>query len=196
MAAESAAMGSSDTMPISRVEIVMVAERAVQQGLLDLRAELGVKFQGIDSGLQAVQSFLSKLKELDENFENLSDNVTEAFKNNNALLRTEIKAMSGDIAQSAQNERVKTKEENAAIIEQLIKSQNENTKKQIDELEKNINIALENIKQNNMNMGGNRDRNETNDDRDFKGNKYGFNKDWKLEPTEKWSDNNLSLIHI
>ena len=171
-------------MPISEVDIVMVAERTVQQGLLDLRGELGATFQTIDSGLQGLQSIHYKLTEMEENFENLNDNVTAAFKNNNALLRNEIKAMAGDIAQ-------KQKDENAAAIEQATKTQTESMKKQIDELEKNINITLENIKQNNINVGGNRDRNETMDNNwDPKGNKYGFNKDWKLEVAEKWSDNN------
>ena len=38
-------------MGMSRVDIIMVAERAVQQGLLDLRADCGVKFAEIDAEL-------------------------------------------------------------------------------------------------------------------------------------------------
>ena len=68
----------------------MVAERAVSQGLADLRAELGVKFHGIDSTLKDIPDFQNKLKELDESLEDLGDQMTQAFKNNNALLRLSL----------------------------------------------------------------------------------------------------------
>ena len=114
----------------------MVAERAVGQGLADLRAELGVKFFGMDSKLNNLQDSQNKLKELEEGLEDLSDQMTQAFKNNNALLRNEIKAMAGDFIQNAQNESNKNKQENAAIFEQSMKAQQGETKKQIEELEK------------------------------------------------------------
>ena len=114
--------------------------------------------------------------------------MTEAFKRNNALLRSEVKALFGDITQNNQLERAKHEKDTAATMEQLIKIQSEATQKQINELEKNINVTLENIKQNNINASGNRDRNEY-EQHDQKGNKYGFNRDWKLGPGEQWADN-------
>mgnify|MGYP003330238147 CR=1 FL=1 len=111
----------------------MVAERAVQQGLLDLRGELGAKLQEIDSGLKGLQSLHSQITEMDENFENLNDNITAAFKNNNALLRNEIKAVSGDTAQ-------KSKDENAANVEQMLRTQNEKLQKQMLLMAKSKNL--------------------------------------------------------
>ena len=123
-------------MGSSNPELVMVAERAVEQGLLDLRGELGVKFKEVDDGLKDLQNFRI---EMDENFENLSDSMTAAFKNNNALLRGEMRALAGDIAQQAQNAANKS----ATATE----AQNESLKKQIFELEKNINITLANTRE-------------------------------------------------
>ena len=152
------------TMGASGVDAVMVAEQVVRQGLTDLRGELGIKFNESDSKIAAIDTGLKNLQNLHtqtcEDLESLSDTMTEAFKRNNALLRSELKALSGDIQQTAQIEGAKTKDENAANIEKLVKVQNENVKKQIDELEKNINTTLENIKQNGVNVNPNRERND------------------------------------
>ena len=77
----------------------MVAERAVQGRLQDLRAELGVKFHEIENGGSGLKSLGTKMGELEWEIENLNDNVTEAFKKNNALLRDEIQALKGDMSE-------------------------------------------------------------------------------------------------
>ena len=59
-------------------EIAMLAERAVQQGVNDLRGEIGVKFQEIENGVQDLKSELEKANE------DLGDKMTDAFKANNA----------------------------------------------------------------------------------------------------------------
>ena len=92
----------------------MVAERAVTQGLNDLRGELGVKFHEIENGDSGLKSLLSKITDIQENFENLNDKITNTSKNNNALLRNEILAMKGGIAQ-----------ESAATLEQQLNNFNE-----------------------------------------------------------------------
>ena len=88
-----AAMGASG------VAAVMVAERTVRQGLTDIRGELGVKFGEVDSNILKIESGMKNLQNLHtqtcEDLEGLSDNMTEAFKRNNALLRSEFKALSG-----------------------------------------------------------------------------------------------------
>ena len=95
-----AAVGNATApMGISEAEIVMVAERAVTQGLNDLRGELGVKFHEIENGGTGMKFLQSKLSDLEDEISNLSDSVTTAFKNKNQLLRNEIRAMKGDIAQ-------------------------------------------------------------------------------------------------
>ena len=71
----------------------MVAERAVQQLISDLRGELGVKFQEIETLIVANKS------EAEEGISDLSAALTDAFKQNNASLRNEIKASVGDAAQ-------------------------------------------------------------------------------------------------
>ena len=93
------AANATNTMGISEAEIVMVAERAVTQGLNDLRGELGVKFHEIENGGTGMKFLQSKLSDLEDEISNLSDSVTTAFKNKNQLLRNEIRAMKGDIAQ-------------------------------------------------------------------------------------------------
>ena len=166
----------------------MVAERTVQQ----LRLELGVKFQELDSNHANLQILLSKLQktqeEMEEGFESLQDNVTNAFKHNNGLLRTEMKALVGDIGQKNEENLNKIKEENAATIEELLKKHNESIKKQHDILEKNINDSLKNIQENGINKT-NKERNDMDWERKKSGNKYGFNKEYKLAEKELWADN-------
>ena len=77
----------------------MVAERAVQQQIDDLRGELGIKFNQLENGEGGLKALGLKLGELEEELSNLNTSVTDAFKNNNALLRSEIQAMKGDLSQ-------------------------------------------------------------------------------------------------
>ena len=116
------ASNATNTMSISQADIYMVAERAVTQLMDGLRGELGVKFHELENGEQGLQVLHSKLGELEEELGNLSDNVTTSFKQNNGLLRNEIKAAKGDIVTE---------------IEIKIK-----VAKQIEELERNINTTL------------------------------------------------------
>ena len=67
------AASASDTMRTSGVDVVMVAERAVDQKILDLRGELGVKFHEIENGESGIQNIISKVKDLEEYFEHLND---------------------------------------------------------------------------------------------------------------------------
>ena len=60
--------------------------------------------------------------------------------------------------------------------------------KTITELEKNINITLENIKQNNNRGESKSGSGENQGWHDSKGNKYGFNKECKIEPSDRWTD--------
>ena len=55
----------------------------------------------------------------------------------------------------------------------------------INELEKNINISLQNIKENGISGNSGKHR-ESGDGEDWtnKGGKYGFNKEYKLEPND------------
>ena len=106
---------------MSQQEVVMVAERAVTQSANDLRGEIGIKFQEIENGVKSeisvirgelgvkfneiengkggLKSIGMKLGEMESEIENLNDNVTEAFKKNNALLRNEIQALKGDLSE-------------------------------------------------------------------------------------------------
>ena len=68
----------------------MVAERAVGQQINDLRGELGVKFHEIENGDNGLKSLKS---EIENEMSTLNDNLTDAFTQNNALLRREIQAM-------------------------------------------------------------------------------------------------------
>ena len=71
----------------------MVAERAVQQLIDDLRGELGVKFREIEQLIEGNKS------EADEAVSDLAAAMTDAFKQNNATLRNEMQAIKGDITQ-------------------------------------------------------------------------------------------------
>ena len=107
--------------------------------------------------------------------------MTDAFKNNNALFRDQLNAIKGDIAQ-----------ELTKHIEIKARENQEQMQNKIDELEKNINITFENIKQNGK-IGNGRERRESQDGEsdgwhNGKGNKYGFNRDYKLENNDKSSD--------
>ena len=125
-------MGATQPLQIPQQEIVMVAERAVQQLISDLRGELGVKFHEIENGENGLNILSDRLGDLEDEIQNLNSHVTDALKNNNRLLLDEIKAAKGDIS-----------------IEIHL-----NVNKRIDELEKNINISLANIKDNqNKHMG-------------------------------------------
>ena len=73
--------------------IVMVAERAVTQLIHDLRGELGVKFAELQTLIDGNRS------DMEEGISDLSAAMTDAFKQNNASLRNEIKAIKGDLAQ-------------------------------------------------------------------------------------------------
>ena len=74
-------------------EIVMVAERAVQQMINDLRGELGVKFGELEALITANKS------DAEEAVSDLAAAMTDALKQNNATLRNELKAKKGDITQ-------------------------------------------------------------------------------------------------
>ena len=74
-------------------QIIMVAERAVTQLINDLRGELGVKFLELETSINAIKS------ESEDGISDLSAAMTDAFKQNNASLRNEIKAIKGDLAQ-------------------------------------------------------------------------------------------------
>ena len=74
-------------------EIVMVAERAVGQMIQDLRSELGVKFHEIEVLITSNKS------EAEESVSDLAAAMTDAFRENNATLRNELKATVGDSTQ-------------------------------------------------------------------------------------------------
>ena len=163
MATQGNAYGTMGT-PGANPDVVMVAERAVNQALDNLRGQLGVKFHELENGDQGLKTLQLKIGDLEQSFENLGDNVTDAFKKNNGLLCNGIQAAKGDIIQQ-----IETK-----------------VTKQIEELEKNINSTLQNIKDN-QELSGNRNRDETNETWDNKAGKYGFNKESLL---------NIGLIRI
>ena len=140
---------------MTEAEIVMVAERAVGQQINDLRGELGVKFHEIENGDNGLKSLKS---EIENEMSTLNDNLTDAFTQNNALLRREIQAMKGDMA-----------EDLAAKLNIKMRENQEHLEKKINELEKNINISLENIKEN-ANRMGSKQGNEDNERGDNKGN--------------------------
>ena len=81
-------------MAMSEQEIVMVAERAVRdavdQGMNDLRGEFGLKFQEIQNGVNKFIHQTNEFKtETETSIDELNNNVTESFKKNNELLRSE-----------------------------------------------------------------------------------------------------------
>ena len=124
---------------MSEQDVVMVAERAVGQQINDLRGELGVKFHEIENGDNGLK-FLKT--EIENEISTRNDNLTDAFTKNNALLRKEIQAMKGDMA-----------EDLAARLNIKMRENQEQLEKKINELEKHINISLENIKENANRMG-------------------------------------------
>ena len=131
-------MNQAATQPLQypQQEIVMVAERAVQQLIDDLRGELGVKFAEIESSINANKS------DAEEAVSDLAAAMTDAFKQNNATLRNELKANAGDITQELKqqmNTLNKTINDNLANI---LSGKEKETQSKIDELEKNINITL------------------------------------------------------
>ena len=84
--------GASDAA-MTNENVVMVAERAVGQLIDDLRGELGLRFQGVESAINEIKS------ETEQAVEDLSAAMTDAFKQNNASLRNEIASMKGDLTQ-------------------------------------------------------------------------------------------------
>ena len=165
-------MGATQPLQIPHQEIVMVAERAVQQLIDDLRGELGVKFAEIESSINANKS------DAEEAVSDLAAAMTDAFKQNNATLRNELKANGGDITQELKqqmNTLNKTINDNLANI---LGGKEKETQSKIDELEKNINISPSNIKENGLGNGSkHRESGESGDWSHEKGGKYGFNKD-------------------
>ena len=80
--------GNMTTM--SQQEVVMVAERAVNQGMNDLRGELGVKFAEMEKGVNKFIQEINQFKSDSENtMEELNAAVTDSFKKSNELLRNE-----------------------------------------------------------------------------------------------------------
>ena len=69
------------TSAITQAEVYMVAERAVGQAANDLRAEFGLKFQEITGIITGVKN------ELDGELSSFRDDVTNASKENNKMLR-------------------------------------------------------------------------------------------------------------
>ena len=78
----------------------------------------------------------------------------------------------------------------AATATASASARGENLNKKIDELEKNINISLKNIKENSEKASGKSENNENEDKWDKQGNKYGFYKEYKLDVSERWTDTN------
>ena len=129
-------MNTAATQPLQypQQEIVMVAERAVQQMINDLRGELGVKFGELEALITANKS------DAEEAVSDLAAAMTDAFKQNNATLRNELKANKGDITQefTQQIENVnKIMKEN---LEEILSGKEKETTDKIAELENNINI--------------------------------------------------------
>ena len=79
-------------------------------------------------------------------------------------------------------------------IDKVLENNKSEAAMKIEELEKNINITLENIKKNGVNTGtgfGRQTSHETENERNWdKYGKYGFNKDYKIYETDRWTDNN------
>ena len=133
-------------------EIVMVAERAVRQLIDDLRGELGVKFQQIEESINANKS------EAEEGLSDLSAAMTDAFKQNNASLRNEMRALNGDTTQNL-TQRIENLQENFnKNLASELSGKESKLNKQIEELERNINASLENIKESGMGVTGSKHR--------------------------------------
>ena len=100
--------------------IVMVAERAVRdtvnQGINDLRGELGIKFHEIENAAGGIKSMGIKIGEIENDIDNLNLNITEAFKKNNAMLRNEIQALKGDLSEEFKNKMTKALSDNQEQI--------------------------------------------------------------------------------
>ena len=78
---------------VSTQAVVMVAERAVQQSMGNLRDEVGGKIQTVENGLQVIENGVVSFKaEVEKATEDLNGNLTNAFKANNATLRQGIKS--------------------------------------------------------------------------------------------------------
>ena len=170
-------------------QIVMVAERAVTQLINDLRGELGVKFAELQTLIDGNRS------DMEEGISDLSAAMTDAFKQNNASLRNEIKAIKGDFAQEFEiklENKFKQLEENVnKYLASELSGKDEKVNKQIEELEKNINATLENIKENGVRTNGHQNRERgSGDDWNGKGGKYGFEREYKLEAVDRWTESN------
>ena len=100
-------------------EIFMVAERAVGQAAVDLRAEFGMKFQEITGIIAGVKG------ELDGELSSLRDEITNAFNNQANTLRAEM----SNANEAAQTELVKQiKEFNTEMGSEIGKMLIENNK--------------------------------------------------------------------
>ena len=86
------------TMGGSSMDPNMAAERAVIENEIKLlRDQLGAKFYEIENGAQGLAGLRGKLGEFAKDLTTLGDNVTDAFQNNNALIRHEIRAAFEDV---------------------------------------------------------------------------------------------------
>ena len=81
-------------------------------------------------------------------------------------------------------------DESNKVVEAKMKAREEAMQTHLDLLEVNINESLDNIKKNGISQAGSgtRDGSKTTEEWDRKGNKYGFNHDYKIESTDRWTD--------
>ena len=177
----------------------MVAERAVGQAAHDLRGEFGLKFQEVMETITGVKN------EIDGELISLRDELSTAFKENNKTIRAEITTI-GDNIQAELTKQiekynieigtevgkviVESNKEHSKVVENKLREKEETMQKQLDLLEININESLDNIKKNGMSHAGTgtRDNSKSSDDWNGKGSRYGFDKEYKLDPTDRWSD--------
>ena len=188
---------------ITSTEAFMVAERAVGQAADDLRAEFGLKFQEVMGVINGVKN------ELDGELSSFRDDVSNAFKESTSTLRAEISSANETIQSEivrqikeynseigteigkmlVENNKVIESKIQATDVETKLKESQEAIQKQMDLLEININESLDNIKKHGINHGGSgtRDNSKTTDNWNSKGNRYGFDKEYKLDATDRWA---------
>ena len=122
---------------MSDQNVVMVAERAVKKLNDDLRGEMGVMIQILQNSISDLKSESSSKQELEDDISNLNGVVKESFKTNNALLRAELGVMKQGLT-----------DELLGKLQEGMRESEANLTKKMNELERNINITLENIQEN------------------------------------------------
>ena len=79
----------------------MVAERAVNQGMNDLRGEFGVKFGEMQKGVNKFIEEINQFKSETENaIEELNTVITDSFKKNNEFLKNENRQLADSVCEN------------------------------------------------------------------------------------------------